>query len=54
MNKIKIDYYKPESKTIRLDATNLSQMDINTLQILIKENQELKKKFEEINNRRKK
>ena len=47
MNKIKIDnYYKPESKTLRLDEADLNQTDINAMQVLLRENQELKKQLE--------
>ena len=46
MNKIKIDnYYEPESKTLRLDET-----DIKAIQFLLKENQELKEKLEDYEN----
>ena len=54
MNKIKIDnYYKPESKTLRIDEvdyTIIPNSDINTLlDKLQQENQELKKQLEEKN-----
>lgn len=51
MNTIKIDnYYKPESKTLRLDEADLNQIDINAMQVLLKENQELKERLERIDN----
>lgn len=51
MNKIKIDnYYKPESKTLRLDETNLNQTDINAMQVLLRKNQELKEKLDKYEN----
>ena len=51
MNKIKIDnYYKPESKTLRLDETDLNQIDTNTMQVLLRENQELKEKLDKYEN----
>ena len=55
MNKIKIDnYYKPESKTLRIDEvdyTIIPNSDINTLlDKLQQENQELKKQLEEYKN----
>ena len=51
MNKIKIDnYYEPESKTLRLDETDLNQTDIKAIQFLLKENQELKEKLEDYEN----
>ena len=47
MNTIKIDnYYKPESKTLRLDEADLNQTDINAMQVLLKENQELREALE--------
>lgn len=51
MNKIKIDnYYKPESKTLRLDEADLNQTDINAMQVLLRENQELKEKLDKYEN----
>ena len=51
MNKIKIDnYYKPESKTLRLDEADLNQTDINAIQVLLRENQELKEKLDKYEN----